>query len=486
MNYDIISKGDDAMKKLFRNIINTKTGILALILIIINSALTIYTYTKAKTYIPDLITTFTMIFAAILVLLLILSSRLKKTSIFFNIFLSVILIFTSFTFSKTREFTETITDTKEYEDVEIIVKADNKIAPDSDLTNLVLGAFLDDDLGLKRAREILDIINQKKVRERLYDSMSDAYNDLLNGNIDMLVLSAFSSTYLEEYIADYSETTKVLFSKSYELTNDMLTKEIDILNESFTVYLCGTDASGKSINKSSRSDSNMLLTINPKTKQISLQIIPRDLYTYVESKNASTKLSWSGSYGGVTTSMKGLEHELGIDIDYWAKINWQGIVDLVDALGGIEAYSHYNYELNGFHYQKGINHINGKQALLMCTERKSLPNNELSRGLQQMEVLKGIIKKLTEIKSIDSIYALLNSIEDNFITNFPEEKFFDAFTIMINMRDKLGDIDSYTMKGYYDWKYDAIKKNYYVYYFYPNKGEIEKIRDRINDVILGR
>ena len=142
----------------------------------------------------------------------------------------------------------------------------------------------------------------------------------------------------------------------------------------------------------------MLLSVNPNTKKISLQIIPRDLYSYVEHKNGSTKLSWSGRYGGVTTSMKVLEHELGININYYAKINWQGLTDLVDALGGIDVYSHYTYTLNDYTYKEGMNHINEKQALLMCTERKSLPNNEISRGLQQIEVLKGIINKIIQGK----------------------------------------------------------------------------------------
>ena len=72
------------------------------------------------------------------------------------------------------------------------------------------------------------------------------------------------------------------------------------------------------------------------------------------------------------------------------------------------------------------------------------------------------------------------------MTNYPEDKFIDAFNLMISMRAQLGDIDSYTMRGKYDWHYDEIKKGYYAYYFYPSEEEVTKVRDRINDVLLGR
>lgn len=478
------------MKNLINKIINNIPGKIALVLILVNICIGIYDLIKVSSYISNnIVMISTAVFMVIMLLLLLMASKYKKTSIFFNVIFTIVLLLGCITLNKTNEFTGEITDTTEYETVEIMVPIDSKLTGDSDLTGLVMGAYLDDELGLKRARHILTSHNKTDVRERLYDDYKKAYNHVLNGTIDMLVMTDEVLNFLEEDVGNINETLRPLFSEQYEIVTDHVVRNVDVLEEPFTIYLNGTDSSGsKNIKSASRSDANMLLTVNPKTKKISLQIIPRDLYTYVEKKDASTKLSWSGRYGGVTSSMKGIEHELGIKIDYWAKINWNGLKDLVDALGGIDVYSHYTYTLpgNNTHYKKGMNHLNGQQALLMCTERKSLPNNEISRGLQQMEVLKGIINKIIKNKSFDSLMAVLDTIEDNFITNYPEDKLLDAFTLMISMRAQLGDLDSYTMQGEYFWQYDEINKNYYAYYFRPNKGEVEKVRDRINDILLGR
>lgn len=476
----------DKIKNIFNKITNTTSGKISLVLVAINLVLGIYDIIKVSDYINiGIIAIVSFVLLIVLCLLILCATKYKKVSIVLNILLTIILMIGCITLNRTSEFTNSITNTTEYEVVDIVVLKDSKLSIDSDLKDKVMGSFLDDELGLKRAREILLENNKDGVKERLYDKMLDAYNDLLDGTIDMLVLTEESVSYLEEEV-NYEEKVRSLFSKNYEIATNYVTEDVDVLNEPFTIYLCGTDASGKGINTASRSDSNMLLSVNPNTKKISLQIIPRDLYSYVEHKNGSTKLSWSGRYGGVTTSMKALEHELGININYYAKINWQGLTDLVDALGGIDVYSHYTYTVGSANLKKGMNHLNGEQAFFMCGWRKSLPNNEISRGLQQMEVLKGIINKIIQEPSFDKLMALLNTIENNFITNYPEEKLIDAFNLMLSMRAQLGDIDSYTMQGEYFWKYDDFKKKYYAYYFRPTEKELSKVRDRINDVLLGR
>lgn len=122
----------------------------------------------------------------------------------------------------------------------------------------------------------------------------------------------------------------------------------------------------------------------------------------------------------------------------------------------------------------------------MARERKSLPLNERSRGLQQMEIIKGIINKLLENPSYDYMMATLDAIENNFMTNLPEDKFIDAFNVMFNMKDTLMNLETHTMQGEYKWHYDEVKKGYYLYYFYPYDGQIEEARDRINNILQGK
>ena len=308
----------------------------------------------------------------------------------------------------------------------------------------------------------------------------------MDNKIDMIVITSLSSSYLEEEVADYRDHIRPLFIKEYAIENTFQNEKLDITKDPFTVYLGGVDLScnGK-INGTGRGDVNILLTINPTTKKASMQVIPRDLYSYIPIKDAHSKLSYSGNWGGVQSSIASIEHELGVKINYYAKINFDGLTDLIDKIGGIDVYSHYDYTINDFHYQKGMNHVNGEQALAMARERKSLPLNERSRGLQQMEIIKGIMNKLFENPSYDYMMSALDSIQENFMTNLPKDQFIDAFQLFLSMRDTLMNIETYSMNGEYKWHYDEVKKGYYLYYFYPSDGEIEKVRDRINNILQG-
>ena len=476
------------MKSIFNKMISSIAGKIAISFIVINLILGIYNIIKISAYItiaPIII--IVIILFIILLLLALLASKFPIMSAIFNILLTIALIIGCISLNKATRFTSQITEVKEVETVEIDVLVESELNEDSDFNGLTMGIFLDDSTGLTRAREILDEHHKDGVKERQYDSMLDAYHDLKDGTIDMIVMSSMSSSYLEEDVSDYSDYMRPLFIKEYEVESSVISEEVDITKEAFTVYLCGVDLScnGK-INGTGRGDVNILLTVNPNTKKASLQVIPRDLYAYVPCKDASSKLSYSGRWGGIQSSIASIQHELGVKINYYAKINFDGLITLIDKIGGIDVYSHYSYTTAGFPIKKGINHVNGEQALAMARERKSLPLNERSRGLQQMEIIKGIINKLLENPSYDYMMATLDAIENNFMTNLPEDKFIDAFNVMFNMKDTLMNLETHTMQGEYKWHYDEVKKGYYLYYFYPYDGQIEEARDRINNILQGK
>ena len=122
---------------------------------------------------------------------------------------------------------------------------------------------------------------------------------------------------------------------------------------------------------------NILLTVNPNTEKVNMQVIPRDTFVYIPCRGGSSKLSYSGWWGGVQSSIESIEDKFGIDINYYAKINFNGLVDLVDALGGVTVYSHYTYSYQGYSFVKGYNEIDGEAALRFARARKMLPENEL-------------------------------------------------------------------------------------------------------------
>lgn len=475
------------MKTMFFKIWNSIIGKICIVLLGINFILSLYNLFQLSAYINTLSLVIVSFVAIVILLLLILCTyKLPKLSLVFHIILCILLVIGCLVFNRASSFTNQITQTDEVETVEIDVLKESSLNENSSLDGLTMGCFLDDSTGLTRAREILKEHEKTGVKEKQYDNMKDAYQDLLDNKIDMIVITSLSSSYLEEEVADYRDHIRPLFIKEYAIENTFQNEKLDITKDPFTVYLGGVDLScnGK-INGTGRGDVNILLTINPTTKKASMQVIPRDLYSYIPIKDAHSKLSYSGNWGGVQSSIASIEHELGVKINYYAKINFDGLTDLIDKIGGIDVYSHYDYTINDFHYQKGMNHVNGEQALAMARERKSLPLNERSRGLQQMEIIKGIMNKLFENPSYDYMMSALDSIQENFMTNLPKDQFIDAFQLFLSMRDTLMNIETYSMNGEYKWHYDEVKKGYYLYYFYPSDGEIEKVRDRINNILQG-
>lgn len=475
------------MEQFIHTIWNSKLGKISLSLLLINLLLGFYDLFKVSSYLN-----IGLLLLAVLVVLLLITIiavtiyKSPKLSIAFNIFLCAVLIIGCVVVNRVSSFSETITETGEVETVEIVVKKDSKLTSDSQLKGLVMGSFIDDEQGVERAREILSEHDKQGVKERVYDNMKDAYQDLLDGKIDMLVFTSISTSFLDEEISDYRNNVRTLFIKEYEIEDLIQTEDVDITKEPFVVYLGGVDLSSNGkINGAARGDVNILLVVNPITKKAILQVVPRDLYAYNPVKDASSKLSWSGKWGGVQSSVYSIQHELGIKIDYYAKINFDGFMDLIDAIGGVDVYSHYSYTTQGFTFVKGMNHVNGEQALAMARERKMLPLNERSRGLQQMEIIKGIMNKLLQKPSFDNLMATLDVIQNSFMTSLPENKFLDAFNVFLSMKDTFLNLETYSMEGDIEWHDDEVIGGLY-YYFYPAEGEIEKVRDRINEVLLER
>ena len=216
-----------------------------------------------------------------------------------------------------------------------------------------------------------------------------------------------------------------------------------------------------------------------------MQVIPRDTFVYIQARGGSSKLSYSGWWGGVQSSIKSIEDKFGININYYAKINFNGLTDLVDALGGVTVYSHYTYSSGSHSFVEGYNEVDGEDALAFARIRKILPENELSRGQHQMELIKGIFKKFAQNPTYENSMAVIDALSDNFITNIPEEDYYDVFNLVIKLLPELQNMENHSLKGEYQWHYDEIRTSYYQYYYYPEPSEIERVRNSIQAVLDG-
>lgn len=457
---------------------------LALLAIIV--ILGIYCLFQLYIYIPtNILMIGLIVFIVVLGLLWLSHYKIPKVSIVLEVIVCGCLIAGVFATHKVTTFTDKVTETNEVETVQIVALKDSSIIKEQDFNKLSIAYLQEDDTAYTRSSEILKENNKTVKKEYPYKNMEKAYTDLKNKDIDLLVLTNLSKSDLSSVDENYNDQIKVILSKDYPF-DSVNAKSVNISSEPFTIYFQGADlSSGDNINSVGRGDVNILLTVNPKTKQVNMQVVPRDLFVYIPCKDASSKLSYSGWWGGIQSSIASIEKALDVEINYYAKINFTGLTDLVDALGGVKVYSHYTYNAGGYKFVKGYNDVDGPKALMFARARKMLPLNERSRGYQQMELIKGIFTKFAQEPTYDHAMSVVNSLENNFTTNLPKEDFVKAYQIVLDLLPKLQTMENHSIEGEYKWHNDEVNSNY-LYYFYPNNGELKAVKERIDNVLNGK
>ena len=294
--------------------------------------------------------------------------------------------------------------------------------------------YMSHDLVYSEAKSKLQ--EQVSVEYAYVDAPKDAISKLLTGEYNAAFVSAASysgmknSTDAEVEALNIEENTKILYTVSIPIETEDRTSAVDVTKEAFNIYISGSDMEG-SIDIPNRSDVNMIATVNTVTCEVLLTSIPRDYYVELPTKGAKDKLTHSSLYG-IQESIGAVENQLGIDINYYLRVNYSTIVKLVDAIGGIEIESDRDFytsgmkgmpELNGHHFVQGINQVDGKLALAFCRERHAFSEGDFKRNENQQQVLEAIIKKCSSSTTILTKYtALLDAVKDNLATNMTADE----------------------------------------------------------------
>lgn len=290
--------------------------------------------------------------------------------------------------------------------------------------------------------------------------------------------------YIDYFIIDV--TTK--WNKIYTLGHNISAENIvDTNQEAFTIYISGNDNTDN-ITEASRSDVNILMTINPKTKKILLTNTPRDAYIYIDGDDdKGDKLTHASIYG-VDAAKRALETLYDINIDYFVKFNFSSFVDIIKATGGIEVYSETDFTAyGGANFTEGLNQVNGDEALQFVRERYSFSDGDISRGKHQQEIIMSFFKKMTSVSNINNMPKILDAFENNIVSNIPTKSVFGIFNATIDNFTQKWDIQSQTVygEGHMDLPSYAAP-NLDLYTMKLDNDIVDEAKQKINDIILGR
>ena len=345
-----------------------------------------------------------------------------------------------------------------------------------------------------------------------YDSFISLIQDLLEEKINYVFLPTNYSIMFSniEGLERLQDLTKIIYTKEKEVKSTNVTNQKKKLDQPFTILLMGVDSELESIKGSTfNGDSLMLITFNPNTLNTTLLSIPRDSYVPIacfpgKRKNKITHAAWYGQDCMIET----IENFTGIKIDYYAKINFKGVVKLVDAVGGVDVDVEYSFceqdsnrmfGNNTIYVKEGFQTLNGEEALAYARNRHPNPaycssewtnyvSNDFIRGQHQQDVLKALLNKIKSIRSLDTFYNLLDAISDNMETNVSTTEMLSLYNVAKdilakskdqNMEDLIG-IQRLYLSGYdaYIYDYSPITgqgSRMNLYNFVPYQGSIKDV-----------
>ena len=347
-----------------------------------------------------------------------------------------------------------------------------------DLNNKVIGILEDDKNSIKNIKI--------KYEKREFNDVISVVNSLFDNDVDGIILEeSYYDMLCEEdsNINNLKSKVRIIYKFNYKSKISNITKDVNTSKDNFTIYVSGIDTYG-SIASSSRSDANMLVTVNPTTHQILLISIPRDYYVDLVGKNGKDKLTHSGIYG-IDTTVKSVEKLLSIDINYYYKINFTSLINIVDSLGSVDVYSKYSFiSKDGYKYSEGYNKVNGKEALSFVRERKAFSAGDRVRNINQQAMVEALFRKVTNPNILVKYNSLLGSIKNNFVTNMPEKSLTNLIKNQLDSNAKWN-ITPYSLDGTNSREYTYSYKANSLYVMIPNNDTIENAKELIKQVYNG-
>lgn len=305
----------------------------------------------------------------------------------------------------------------EYE-MSILVPVNSEITDVRQVTNVLAPAEYDQD-NITALLNDISKMESTQLTTSPTTSYLTAYQAMLNGESQAMVFNGVFTNILEDEDSDFSPKVKKIYS--FKVTQTVETATEQVSGDSFNIYISGIDTYGP-ISSVSRSDVNIIMTVNRATHKILLTTTPRDSYIAIADggQNQYDKLTHAGIYG-VNASVHTLENLYGIDISNYIRLNFTSFLQLIDLVGGIDVENTQEFTSGGYNFPVGTVHLDAEQALIFVRERYSLANGDNDRGQNQEKVIAALIKKLRSPDNLANYQAILTGLEGSIQTDLSLE-----------------------------------------------------------------
>lgn len=401
----------------------------------------------------------------------------------FAIVICILLFIGSFYMFKIQRMISIISDANtKIDDVEVVVLKEDSAETIEDAADYIFGIQekIDRDNSDKIIQELEDNL-ETEIKTETYPEFDSQVEALYLGRVNALIINKAHREMITDIFKDFDKDTRVLSEKKIETQVKLKESEKKVNKDPFMVYISGIDTYG-SISTTSRSDVNIIATVNPNTKQILLTTTPRDYYVvFPISDGIRDKLTHAGIYG-VDVSVGALEKLYDITINYYVRINFTSLIQIIDALGDVTVDSKYAFCAGNYSFCEGKNQLDGEAALAFTRERYAFASGDNQRGENQMLVMKAMINKASSPAMIKNIGSILKSISNSMETNMSQTEITNLIKMQMNDGDNW-DVILTSVKGTDDRRTTYSYRSRELYVMIPDEETVEAAKEKIQQVM---
>ena len=282
----------------------------------------------------------------------------------------------------------------------------------------------------------------------------------------LLVISAIG-IYTYSIYKSLNETVNTMHEPISREKSEKRTKPITLeKKEPFSVLMLGVD---EREGDSGRSDTLIVLTVNPTLNSVKMLSIPRDTRTEIIGKDKQDKINHAYAFGGVKMSMDSVENFLDIPLDYYLQINMEGFRDIVDSVGGVTVNNDLSFKYDGYDFPKGQIELDGKKALAFSRMRYEDPRGDFGRQYRQREIIRAVIREGASLSSLANYEEILAALGGNIKTNLT---FGEMYSIQSRYKEAGKKIEEIELKGT-GGKIDGI------YYYQVEDAEKQRVQQEL-------